>query len=78
MTLARAMMLSHTTVSKYSTREFQEVKKLYQNEFHGLHIFGRRPYKEDGNKIDMQVDIAFFYRAPLGVVVYRPMEPTRV
>jgi transglutaminase/protease-like cytokinesis protein 3 len=63
MTLARAVMLSHTTVSKYSARELQEVKKLYENEFHGLHIFGRHPYKEDDNKTDMQVDIAFLHRA---------------
>ena len=78
MTLAKGVMLSHTIVSKYIAKELQEVKKLYENKFHGLHIFGRHSYKEDDNKIDMQVDITFLYRAPSGVVVYRLLVPTRM
>jgi hypothetical protein len=54
------------------------MKKLYENKFHGLHIFGRHPYKEDDNKTNMQVDIAFLHRALPSVVIYRPLEPTKV
>jgi hypothetical protein len=64
-------------VSKYTAKELQEVKKLYENEFRGLHIFGRHSYKEDDKETNMQVDIAFLYRVPPGVVVYRLLEPTR-
>lgn len=78
LTLAKAVQLSHATVAKYSPKDLQQVKELYEKEFGGLHIFGRRPYKVDNDGPDMIVDISHLHRAPDGVVVYRPLDQHRV
>jgi hypothetical protein len=77
LTIERCINMTSFDIEKLNPAQMAEMKKLYQDTFDPLYIFGAGPLTGDNNN-PMQVHFSYLHKAPAGKIVYRGIQEDRL
>jgi hypothetical protein len=73
LTIERCVNITSSDIEKLNLAQMVEIKKLYQDTFDPLYIFGAGPLTGDDNN-PVQVHFSCLHKAPARKIVYRGIQ----